>query len=62
YTWLVCKSDNLNKYVCWNQRNEVDGKSGSFQATPGKYFIKLYSLNSSSSVDYTIKIDGIRQR
>lgn len=62
YAWIVCKSDNLNKYVCWNQRNEVDGTSGNFQAEPGKYFIKLYSLNSSSSVDYTIKIDGIRQK
>ena len=62
YTWVICKSDNLNKYVCWSQRKEVDGTSGSFQATPGKYFIKLYPLNSSSSVDYTIKIDGIRQK
>lgn len=62
YTWVVCKSDNLNKYVCWKQYNEVDGTSRKFQATPGKYFIKLYSTNSSSSVDYTIRIDGIRQK
>jgi microbial collagenase len=62
YAWVVCKSDNLNKNVCWNQYNEVDGTSGKFQATPGKYFIKLYSLNSSNKVDYTIRIDGIRQK
>ncbi len=62
YTWIVCKSDNLNNYVCWSQNSEVDGTSGSFKAAPGKYFIKLYSLNNSSSVDYTIKVDGIRQR
>ncbi|HBL06680.1 MAG TPA: hypothetical protein DDZ33_07125, partial [Clostridium sp.] len=62
YTWIVCKSDNLNNYVCWSQNSEVDGTSGSFKAVPGKYFIKLYSLNNSSSVDYTIKVDGIRQR
>ena len=59
--WSVCSENNTNGYVCWKQYAESYGSRGSFTATKGKYFIKVYSLSGSRNIDYTIKINGIAQ-
>ena len=59
YTWVVFKENDENNFVCWSQYSEADGSRGEFNATPGKYHIKLYSLNNTQ-VNYTVNIKGIR--
>ena len=59
YTWVVFKENNENNFVCWSQYSTGNGSKGSFQASPGRYFIKLYSLNNNK-VDYSVNIKGLK--
>ncbi|MEG0133149.1 MAG: collagenase [Clostridium sp.] len=60
-TWVVYKSDNLNNYKCWKQYTQGDISSGSFTATTGKYYLKLYAIDGAIvNGNYSINITGIK--
>ena len=59
YTWIVFRENDENNFVCWSEESNPQGSKGSFNATPGKYYIMLYSL-SNSKVDYSVKINGLK--
>ncbi|HAK42908.1 MAG TPA: hypothetical protein DCM59_09715, partial [Clostridium sp.] len=48
-TWGVLKENDLKNYVCWKQYTEGDISRGSFNATPGKYYLALYSSDETIS-------------
>ena len=59
FTWVVYKETDESNLVCWSQYSDAQGSTGSFNATKGKYFIKVYSLNTQP-IDYTLNVKGIK--
>lgn len=55
--WTVYSESNLNQYVAYATRGSNTKLSGSFDAAPGKYYVKVYKYAGDTG-SYTLNVDG----